>query len=218
MSVFLGLLFLAIVIGIALWSQRKAARAKATEEKVPLTIKLRPPLAWKDIFVHPGHAWVKVLEPNLIAVGADEFTNSVFGSVESLTLPHPGTRIHQGERVWRLKRGKRELYQTAPISGTVTEINRELLENPKLLTQKDTQKNWFIKVQPDRLKTELQNLLHGTILKRWNQAIKDQLVTTLTITEFPVLQEGGEIKPGLGDEMTSEQWEKVNQEFFNSEE
>jgi len=216
MSVILGLLFLAIVIGIAIWRQRKAV--PASEEKVPLTIKLKLPSIWKRIFVHPGHAWVKVLEPSLIAVGVDDFTSSVFGSVEALSLPHPGTRIQQGEKVWGFRRGKRELAQTSPISGTVVEINRELVDNPKLLAHKDTEKSWILKVRPDRLKGELQNLLHGTILKRWNQAIKDQLVATLTTAEFPVLQEGGEIKPGLGDELTSEQWEKVNKEFFDSDE
>ena len=64
-------------------------------------------------------------------------------------------------------------------------------------------------------KTELENLLHGKMLSRWEQAVKDQLVATLTPAEFPVLQEGGEIKPGLGDELTAEQWEKVTREFFS---
>jgi hypothetical protein len=52
-------------------------------------------------------------------------------------------------------------------------------------------------------------------LRQWNQAVKDRLVATLTMTEFPVLQEGGEIKPDLGNELTSQQWEKVTAEFFS---
>jgi hypothetical protein len=35
------------------------------------------------------------------------------------------------------------------------------------------------------------------------------------MAEFPVLQEGGEIKPDLGDGLTSQQWEKVTSEFFS---
>ncbi|MDH4222679.1 MAG: glycine cleavage system protein H, partial [candidate division Zixibacteria bacterium] len=197
MSVILGILFLVLAIGIGIWHQRKTALAK--EEKIPLTMKLKLPSTLQGIFVHPGHAWVRVLDPSLIAVGVDEFTSSVFGSVESLSLPQLGTRIHQGEKTWRLKRGDRELAQNSPISGTVVAVNQELVNNPKLLAQKDTEVNWILKIKPERLKIELQNLLHGTILRRWNQAIKDQLVATLTIAEFPVLQEGGEIKPGLGD-------------------
>jgi hypothetical protein len=62
----------------------------------------------------------------------------------------------------------------------------------------------------------LKNLLHGSVLSQWNQAVKDQLVTTLTTAQFPVLQEGGEIKPDLGDDLTPEQWNKVTKEFFSS--
>jgi glycine cleavage system H lipoate-binding protein len=214
MSVILIFLFVALAIGIGIWRQRKAVAP--AEEKTPLTIKLKLPSALEGIFVHPGHAWVKVLDPSLITVGVDDFTTSVFGSVEALFLPQSGSRIRQGEKAWRLRRGSRELSQTSPISGTVVALNQELADNPKLLAQKDTERNWILKIRPDRLKGELQNLLHGTILKRWNQAVKDQLVTTLTTAEFPVLQEGGEIKSDLGNELTSEQWEKVTQEFFDS--
>ena len=102
-------------------------------------------------------------------------------------------------------------------ASLVTRKIKELEGNPNLLAQKNSEKNWLLKIRPDRLKVELQNLLHGTVLKRWNQAIKDQLVATLTTAEFPVLQEGGEIIPDLGNEITSEQWNKINREFFDSD-
>ena len=209
MVVIILLLFLAVVIGIGIWRQRKAVRVPEEE-----ALKAKAPSLWKGLFVHPGHAWVEVLEPSLVAVGVDEFTKSVFGSVETMTLPQPGSLIQQGGKAWRLNRGERELVQTAPISGRVVEINRELGDDPKRLAQKDTKNNWILKVKPIKLKTELQNLLHGHVLKRWNQAVKDQLVSTLTLAEFPVLQEGGEIKPDLGDELTAQQWEKITREFF----
>jgi hypothetical protein len=123
--------------------------------------------------------------------------------------------VQQGGKAWKMNKKDRELFQTSPISGRIVEINRELEKDPQLLSQKDTKKNWIFKVEPVRLKTELKNLLHGKILSRWNQAVKDQLVATLTPAEFPVLQEGGEIKPGLGDELTAEQWERVTREFFS---
>jgi glycine cleavage system H lipoate-binding protein len=210
MSVILLLLFIAIAVGVGAWVQRK--RAKVPQEEV---FKAKIPSLWEGIFVHPGHAWVEVIEPNLVAVGADEFTRSVFGSVERLTLPGSGTMIQQGGNAWRLKRGTRELVQTSPISGRVEEVNQDVLQNPQLLAQKDTKQNWMLKVRPTKLKRELQNLLQGNMLSRWNQAVKDQLVAVLVPSSYPVLQEGGEIKPDLGDELTSEQWDKVTAEFFN---
>lgn len=221
MSVLIGLIFLAIVIGIALWRKRKAVPVPEEETSISIwqkgkVSKIRPSPAWKGIFVHPGHAWVDILEPNLVAVGIDEFTKSVFGSIEQLTLPEPGTLIQQGGKAWKFERGKRQLVQTSPISGRVVEVNQNLVKNPEILAEKDPKKNWMLKVKPLTLKTELQNLLHGNMLSRWNQAVKEQLVATLTPAQFPVLQEGGEIKPDLGDELTPEQWEKVTKEFFDA--
>ncbi|MGB2697613.1 MAG: hypothetical protein WBD28_07120 [Candidatus Zixiibacteriota bacterium] len=210
MSVLLGLIFLAVIIGIGIWRARKAVPVPEKE-----ALRAKPPPGWQGIFVHPGHAWVQVLEPSLVSAGADEFTRSVFGSVERLTLPEPGSLIQQGGKAWKMNKGERELVQTSPISGRIVEINRELEKDPSLLAQQDTRKNWIFRVKPIRLKTELKNLLHGRMLSRWEQAVKDQLVATLTPAEFPVLQEGGEIKPELGDELTAEQWEKVTREFFS---
>ena len=209
MSVILALLFLGIVIGLGAWLQRRRA-AVPQEER----LKTKAPPLLSGIFVHPGHAWAEVLEPNLVAVGFDDFTRSVFGSVEELALPEAGTVLQQGGKAWKLKRGNRQLDQASPISGRVVEVNQELAQNPGLLGQKDARRNWILKLRPLRVKRELQNLLHGNVLSRWNQAVKEQLVATLTAAEFPVLQEGGEIKPGLGDELTSQQWNKVAGEFF----
>jgi glycine cleavage system H protein len=209
-SVLLVLLFLGIALGIGYWLERR--RAGVPREEV---FEAKLPYDEEAFFVHPGHAWVRVVEPNLVTVGVDEFTRSVFGSVEELALPEPGVLIRQGGKGWRLKRGERRLEQTAPITGRVVEINRHLVEEPRLLVEKDTRSTWMLKVRPVNAKSQLKNLLHGNVLSRWNQSVKEQLVAALTAAEFPVLQEGGEIKSDLGDELTDQQWKKVSREFFD---
>lgn len=209
MSMIFLALFLALAIGVGAWLQKRHAQAPHGE-----VVKAKRAPLWEGLFVHPGHAWLEVLEPNLVAVGVDDFTRSVFGSIDELALPEPGTVIQQGNKGWKLKKGTRQLAQISPISGRVVEVNRELMQNPNTIMQKDKSKQWILKVRPAKLKRELQNLLHGNILSRWNQSVKEQLVASLNPASFPVLQEGGEIKPGLGDELTPQQWEKVTQEFF----
>jgi glycine cleavage system H lipoate-binding protein len=209
MSVILILLFVGIAIGIGAWLRSRHARIPEKEVS-----RAKVPSFLEGIFVHPGHAWVEVLEPNLVAVGADDFTKSIFGSVEELALPEPGTVVQQGGKAWKLRRGSRQLAQTSPISGRVEQVNRDLAQNPQALAQRDAKRNWMLKVRPIKLNRELKNLLHGNVLGRWNQSVKEQLAATLSPAGFPVLQEGGEIKPDLGDELTPQQWEKVTREFF----
>jgi len=169
----------------------------------------------KGVFTHPSHTWVEVAQPNVVSVGMDKFTSPVFGSIKEIELPNQGDRIDQGGNAWKIKRGERELVQASPISGRVVEVNEKLAENPLLLNKDNPEKNWILKIEPSNLVRELRNLLSGEMLRRWNQAAKEHLISVLVPTEFPVLQEGGEIKPDLGDELTPQQWEKVTKEFFS---
>ena len=210
MSVLLALLFFAIVITIAVM---RSKRTLPVAEETTLSVVAVP--APKGIFVHPGHTWADVLRSDLVDVGMDRFTKSVFGSIEKLKPPKKGTLLRQGEKAWTLKGRKRELTQLSPISGMVVEVNQALLLDPKAITEKNAEKNWILKVKPTSLQRELHNLLHGDTITRWREAVKEQLVASLTMTAFPVLQEGGEIKPDLGDELTSEEWKRVVKEFFD---
>jgi len=133
----------------------------------------------KRIFAHPSHTWAEVVQPNLVNAGMDKFTSSVFGSIQEIELPSQGDRIHQGDRAWKIKRGERELVQVSPVSGRVVEVNKKFVENPKLLTQENPERNWILKIAPVRLAQEAKNLLSGEMLARWNQAVKEQLVSTL---------------------------------------
>jgi len=209
MSIIAAILFFGAVMIIGLLVKRKTA---PLTEKVPIQKKDVPVL--KGIFVHPSHTWAEVVEPDLVNVGMDKFAKSMFGSINKIGVPEKGQTIHQGGKAWTLRKDGRQLTQVSPVSGEVVEVNQDLVGNPQLLEKKGADRTWMLKIKPSKLKRELQNLLHGNVLSRWNQAVKEQLVATLSMSQFPVLQEGGEIKPDLGDELTSEQWERVSKEFF----
>jgi len=195
---------------ILFWRVLNAPHRRPVTESIAETLQIL-----KGIFAHPSHTWAEVVQPNLVNVGMDRFTSSVFGSIQEIELPRRGDRIYQGGKAWKIKRGTRELPQISPVSGTVVEVNPRVAENPSLLTQKNPEENWILKIAPVRLVREARNLLSGEMLARWNQATKEQLVAALVPSSYPVLQEGGEIKPDLGDELTSQQWEKVARDFFN---
>jgi glycine cleavage system H protein len=205
----IAILFMGLFI--VFWRLLNTPRPSAVAEVVAESVR-----ALRGIFAHPSHTWAEVIQPNLVTVGMDRFTSSVFGSIEGIELPSPGERIYQGGRAWRMKRGQRELVQASPVSGRVIEVNRKIAENPALLNQENPERTWILRIAPARLAREARNLLTGEMLGRWNQAVKEQLVSSLVPTSYPVLQEGGEIKPDLGDDLTSEQWESIARDFFNA--
>jgi glycine cleavage system H protein len=200
-----------MLVFIVFWRLLNAPRRRPLRESVAESFEIL-----KGIFAHPSHTWAEVVQPHVVNVGMDKFTSSVFGSIQGIQLPSQGDRIYQGGRAWKLQRGERELVQISPVSGRVVEVNEKVVENPKLLNQGDPERNWILKIAPMRLAREARNLLSGEMLSRWNQAAKEQLVAALVPSSYPVLQEGGEIKPDLGDELTSQQWEKISRDFFNA--
>ncbi len=200
-----------MLVFIVFWRLLNAPRRRPLRESVAESFEIL-----KGIFAHPSHTWAEVVQPNVVNVGMDKFTSSVFGSIQGIELPGRGDRIYQGGRAWKLQRGERELVQISPVSGRVVEVNDKVAKNPKLLNQGDPERSWILKIAPLRLAREARNLLSGEMLSRWNQAAKDQLVAALVPSSYPVLQEGGEIKPDLGDELTSQQWEKISRDFFNA--
>jgi glycine cleavage system H protein len=200
-----------MLLFIAFWRVLNAPRRRVVAEAITESFQ-----RIKGIFAHPSHTWAEVLQPNLVNVGLDKFTSSVFGSIQEIQVPNQGDRIHQGGRAWTIKRGERELVQASPVSGRVVEVNRKFVDNPKLLNKANPEMNWILKIAPTRLTREARNLLSGEMLGRWNQAVKEQLVSALVPTSYPVLQEGGEIKPDLGDELTPQQWERISRDFFNA--
>lgn len=202
-----GILF--IVLFVLYWRVLNAPRRRPVSESATESLQII-----KGMFAHPGHSWAQVVQPDLVNVGMDKFTSSVFGSIREIELPSQGDKLYQGDKVWKIKRGERELLQVSPVSGRVVEVNKKIVENPKLLNQENPEENWILKIVPNRLAREARNLLSGEMLARWNQAVKEQLVAALVPSSYPVLQEGGEIKPDLGDELTSQQWEKVARDFF----
>ncbi|MGB7060718.1 MAG: glycine cleavage system protein H [Candidatus Zixiibacteriota bacterium] len=211
-SVEYGIAVAFMLLFILFWRVLNAPRGRAVTETIAESLQ-----ALKGIFAHPSHTWAEVVQPNLVNVGMDKFTSSVFGSVQGIELPGQGDRVYQGAKAWTIKRGERELTQISPVSGRVVEINKKVAQNPAVLAQGNPEENWILKIAPVRLAREARNLLSGEMLARWNQATKEQLVAALVPTSYPVLQEGGEIKPDLGDELTSEQWQKVARDFFNAE-
>lgn len=206
-----GIAIAFMLLFILFWRVLNAPGRRPVTETIAESLQ-----ALKGIFAHPSHTWAEVVQPNLVNVGMDKFTSSVFGSVQGIVLPRQGDRVYQGAKAWTIKRGDRELTQISPVSGRVVEVNKRVAENPQVLTQGNPEENWILKIAPLRLAREARNLLSGEMLARWNQATKEQLVAALVPTSYPVLQEGGEIKPDLGDELTSDQWRGIARDFFNA--
>ncbi len=157
-------------------------------------------------FFHARHVWALPEGPEVL-VGPDDFTTSlVGGKVNRIEPSEVGSRLGAGDRVWGIQLGDRSLKQILPINGTVIEVNRELLHNPRQLATAPLRDRWIVKVRPTEGIEALRNNLTWSTFKRWNEQVKDRMFTRFQAKFGPVHADGGTLVPDLASILSDEEW------------
>ena len=92
-----------------------------------------------------SHEWLK-LEDGVAVVGLTDFAQDSLGDIVFVNLPQPGDPVNAGEAFGDVESVKAVSDVISPVSGTVLEVNEELLDNPALVNE-DPYNAWFIKVE-----------------------------------------------------------------------
>jgi glycine cleavage system H lipoate-binding protein len=91
--------------------------------------------------------------PSLVRVGIDDFASKLIGKIESVSLLQRGTWVRQGQKIWSVVRDGKKVDMVAPIEGSVTGINEELVNNPELAAKDPYGEGWMVTVQSPDAKT-----------------------------------------------------------------
>jgi glycine cleavage system H protein len=91
------------------------------------------------------HAWID--DQN--TVGITDFAQEQLGDIVFVQLPQPGSHFAAGSEAAVIESVKTAGELIMPVSGTVTEVNSVLADNPELINQSPTENGWIIRIQPD---------------------------------------------------------------------
>lgn len=91
-----------------------------------------------------SHEWVRI-EDGVATVGISDFAQDALGDVVYVNLPGEGDAVTAGESFGDVESVKAVSELLSPISGTVLEVNEELLDAPELLNS-DPYGAWIMKV------------------------------------------------------------------------
>jgi len=91
-----------------------------------------------------SHEWVKE-EDGVTVIGLTDFAQDALGDIVFVNLPEEGDPVTAGEAFADVESVKAVSDVFSPVTGTVVEINEELLDNPALVNE-DPYGAWFIKV------------------------------------------------------------------------
>lgn len=106
------------------------------------------------MFFTKSHEWVNFIDDTTATVGLTDFAQSELGGLVFVNLPEEGDEVTAGEPFADVESVKAVSDVYCPVSGTVAEINEELLDAPEKIND-EPYEAWFIKVENITDKEEL---------------------------------------------------------------
>lgn len=98
-----------------------------------------------DLKYSKSHEWVK-MDGDVAVIGISDFAQDSLGDVVFVNLPQEGDAVSAGEAFGDVESVKAVSDLLCPVSGTVCEVNEELLDAPEKLNG-DPYGAWIIKVE-----------------------------------------------------------------------
>ena len=100
-----------------------------------------------------SHEWVK-MEEGIAVIGLTDYAQSELGDLVFVNLPEVDDTVTAGEALGDVESVKAVSDIFCPVSGTVCEINEELLDHPELINEAPYDA-WLIKVKEITAEEEL---------------------------------------------------------------
>ncbi|MBO8472090.1 MAG: glycine cleavage system protein GcvH [Bacteroidetes bacterium] len=109
------------------------------------------------------HEWVKV-DGNIATVGITDYAQGELGEIVFVDVQTEGETLDKEESLGAIEAVKTVADIFMPVSGTVTEFNKELEGAPQLVNQDPYGKGWIVKVEMSN-PAEVEELLDAEAYK-----------------------------------------------------
>ncbi|MBR2842112.1 MAG: glycine cleavage system protein GcvH [Lachnospiraceae bacterium] len=97
-----------------------------------------------DLQYTKSHEWIR-MDGDIAVIGISDFAQDALGDLVFVNLPEIGDNVTAGESFGDVESVKAVSDLISPVTGTVCEINEELLDAPEMLNN-DPYGAWIIKV------------------------------------------------------------------------
>ena len=99
------------------------------------------------LFYTKEHEWADIKD-NEILIGITDYAQGQLGDVIFIEFPEIGLEMNAGDIFGEIEAVKTVSELFAPVSGTITEVNEKLENNPDLVNKDPYGDGWLIKVTP----------------------------------------------------------------------
>jgi glycine cleavage system H protein len=101
-----------------------------------------------DLRYSTDHEWAR-LEDGKVRVGITDYAQDTLGDVVFVQLPEAGARVEAGGTFGEVESTKSVSDLYAPLAGTITEVNADLVDAPNRLNEDPYGEGWICVIEPD---------------------------------------------------------------------
>jgi len=111
------------------------------------------------------HVWVR-LETGFAVIGITDFAQEELGLISGVELPEEGDEVEQDDSIGSIEARKTVAEFYAPFSGTVRNVNHEVLDNPGLINDDPYDSAWLLEISVEDT-DELKGLMSAEDYKEY---------------------------------------------------
>jgi glycine cleavage system H protein len=96
----------------------------------------------EELLYTTSHEWVRI-EGDIAIMGITDYAQNSLGDITFVELASKGAEVKQANMFATVESVKAASDVYAPLSGTINEINQDIIDSPELVNQSPYEKGWF---------------------------------------------------------------------------
>ena len=100
-----------------------------------------------DLRFTEDHEWIRIEEDDVAVVGITDYAQDQLGELVFVELPEVGAELDQGDEGAVVESAKAAGELKSPVSGTVTEVNESLVDEPGQVNADPMNDGWFFRIR-----------------------------------------------------------------------
>jgi len=103
----------------------------------------------EDLKYTEDHEWLRVEEDGSITVGITDHAQEALGELVFVELPEEGQNCQKGDACAVVESVKAASDVYSPLSGSVTDVNSDLVDEPELVNNSPYEGGWLFRIAPE---------------------------------------------------------------------
>ena len=167
-----------------------------------------------DYYYHPRHLWVSLSDERLgqVRIGIDDFAQKLIGPIDLISPIAEDTLVKERNSCFVVHAGNRSVELVAPISGTILEVNKQVISDPSMVNHDPYGEGWLLQLNLES--DGMKSLFYGSCAKKWLEWEGERLHRMFSSDLGITCADGGETVSNISANMSDAQWARVLSQFL----